>query len=451
MRVPGKGRLRMEVAVDNISLGILFTAILMVLILLARLPVGLAMALSGVGGIYFIAGTRPLFNIISNVPYTTSTEYVFTVIPMFVLMGWLAAESKISSDMFIAINKWLGWVRGGLAMAVSLACAAFGAVCGDSITTAVTMTRIALPEMRKHRYKDRLSTGVLAAGGNLGFMIPPSIAFIIYGIITETSIGHLFIAGILPGILLALAFCAAIYIICRMDPEAGPAGERTSLREKFRLPAGAWLTLVLAIMVLGGIYAGFFTPTEAGGCGAFITFVFGLATRRIGWQGIVKSLRNTAMTTGMIFILIIGAIIFSRMLALSTLPFAITDIIVGMAINRYIILALILVLFIVLGFFLDIMSVLLIMLPVISPIVLGLGFDLVWFGVLVVVTVLMGQISPPVGIVVFAVGGIVKDVPLIEIFKGAAPYFFVMAICLVILVAFPAISLLLPQMMLAAN
>lgn len=434
---------------DNVSLGILFTVVLLVLILLVRMPVGLAMALSGAAGIYFIAGSKPLFNVISNTPYTTSSDYVFTVIPMFVLMGWLAAESQISSDMFIAINKWLGWIRGGLAMAVSLACAAFGAVCGDSITTAVTMTSIALPEMRKNNYKDRLSTGTLAAGGNLGFMIPPSIAFIIYGIITETSIGHLFMAGVLPGILLALAFCVAIYIICRMDPEAGPAGKRVPVREALKIPAGAWLMVVLAIMVLGGIYAGFFTPTEAGGCGAFITLVFGIVARRLNWTRIKTSLINTIKTSGMIFILIIGAIIFSRMLALSTLPFVITDTIAGMDINRYIILVLILMVFVILGFFLDIMSILLIMLPVVSPVVSGLGFDLVWFGVLVMVTVLMGQISPPVGIVVFAVSGVVKDVPLMDIFKGAMPYFFVMAVCLVLLIAFPQISLLIPDMMIA--
>ena len=353
--------------------------------------------------------------------------------------------------MFNLVNKWLGWIRGGLAMAVSLACAAFGAVCGDSITTAVTMTSIALPEMRKNKYHDRLSTGILAAGGNLGFLIPPSIAFIIYGIITETSIGHLFIAGVFPGLLIAFAFCVVIYIICRMNPQAGPAGRRYSMRESLKIPAGAWLMIALAIMVLGGIYAGFFTPTEAGGCGAFIALCFGLAARRLSWKRIENSLVNTAKTTGMIFVLIIGAIIFSRMLALSTLPFVITDFIGGMAINRYIILAAILVVFVILGFFLDIMSILLIMLPIVSPMVSGLGFNLVWFGVLVVVTVMMGQISPPVGIVVFAVSGVVKDVPLMEIFKGAMPFFLVMGVCLVILIAFPVISLLLPDMMIVAR
>jgi C4-dicarboxylate transporter, DctM subunit len=447
MRTPGNRPLRWRKTLDNISLGILFTGVLLVLILLFSMPVGLSMALAGAAGIYFIAGSRPLFNILSQSPYTTASDYVFTVIPMFVLMGWLAAESQISSDMFIAINKWIGWIRGGLAMAVSLACAAFGAVCGDSITTAVTMTSIALPEMRKNNYSDRLSTGILAAGGNLGFMIPPSIAFIIYGIITETSIGHLFVAGILPGVLLAFAFCLAIYIICRFDPTAGPAGKRVPFVQALKVPVGTWLMIVLALVVLGGIYAGIFTPTEAGGVGAFATLVFGLVARRLHWSRIKNSLIYTIKTTGMIFILIIGAIIFSRMLALSTVPFALTDLIAGLSVNRYIVLALILIVFIILGFFLDIMSILLIMLPVMSPVVSGLGFDLVWFGVLVVVTVLMGQISPPVGIVVFAVAGVAKDVPMMDVFKGAMPFFYTMGICLIILIAFPAISLILPRMM----
>jgi C4-dicarboxylate transporter DctM subunit len=436
---------------DALSLGIIFTCVLLGLILLLRVPIGLAMALAGAAGIYAIDGSKTLFNIVSHTPYTTASNYVFTVIPMFVLMGWLAAEGGISTDLFIAMNKWLGWMRGGLAMAVSMACAAFGAVCGCSITTAVTMTAIALPEMRRHNYSDRLSTGILAAGGNLGFLIPPSIAFIIFGIITETSIGHLFMAGILPGILLAVLFCIAIYIICRLDPKAGPASIRFSFREALKIPTGAWLMFLLVIIVLGGIYIGIFTPTEAGGIGAFATLVFGLAARRLPWNRFVNALVNTVKTSGMIFILIIGAIIFSSMLALSTLPFALVDFIQSFAVNRFVVLSAILLLFIILGFFLDIMSILLILLPVVFPVIKALGFDPIWFGVLTVVTVLMGQISPPVGIVVYSVSGVVKDVPVMAIFRGAFPFFIVMGICLVILVVFPQISLLLPHLMTPAG
>ena len=436
---------------EPLSLGILFTVILLCLILLFKMPIGFAMALSGAMGIYFIAGTNVLFNIVSHTPFTTASNYVFTVIPMFVLMGWLAAEAGISSDLFIAMNKWLGWMRGGLAMAVSIACAGFSAVCGCSITTAVTMTAIALPEMRKHKYDDQLSTGILCAGGNLGFLIPPSIGFIIFGIITETSIGHLFMAGIIPGVILAFLFCVAIYIICRINPKAGPASERLPLREMLKIPVGAWLMFALVIIVLGGIYAGVFTPTEAGGAGAFATLVFGLAARRLPWSRFVSALVNTVKTSGMIFILIIGAIIFSSMLALSTLPFALVDIIEAFAVNRYVVLVIILVIYIILGFFLDIMSILLILLPVTFPVTQALGFDPVLVGVLTIITVLMGQISPPVGIVVYSVSGIVKDVPVMTIFKGAMPFFFVMALSLVLFIAFPQISLLLPQLMRTAG
>ncbi len=436
---------------DDLSLGILFTVILLGLILLLKMPIGFAMALAGAVGIYFIAGNKVLFNIVSHTPFTTASNYVFTVIPMFVLMGWLAAEGGISTDLFIAMNKWLGWMRGGLAMAVSLACAGFSAVCGCSITTAVTMTAIALPEMRKHNYSDRLSTGILCAGGNLGFLIPPSIGFIIFGIVTETSIGHLFMAGIIPGIILALLFCVTIYVICRIDPKAGPASARLPLREMLKIPTGAWLMFALVIIVLGGIYAGVFTPTEAGGAGAFATLVFGLAARRLPWSRFVSALVNTVKTSGMIFILIIGATIFGSMLALSTLPFALVDIIEAVAINRYFVLVVILFIYIILGFFLDIMSILLILLPVTFPLTRALGFDPVLIGVLTIITVLMGQISPPVGIVVYSVSGIVKDVPVMTIFRGAMPFFFVMAISLVIFIAFPDISLLLPKLMTPAG
>ena len=436
---------------EPISVGIISIVVLLALILFVGIPVGFTMALTGAIGILIISGTGPLFNIISHSPYTTSSDYVFTVIPMFVLMGWLAAEGGISTDLFIAMNKWLGWLRGGLAMAVSWSCAAFGAVCGCSITTAVTMTSIALPEMRRHKYSDTLSTGILAAGGNLGFLIPPSIGFIIYGIVTETSIGHLFMAGIIPGILLSFLFCVTIYLICKVNPSAAPASKRLPLQEAFKIPIGAWMTIILMLIVLGGIYVGIFTPTEAGGIGAFGALVLGLATRRLTWPRFVNALTNTISTSGMIFILIIGAMIFSTMLALSTLPFALVDIIMSVSLNRWVVLSLILILFIILGFFLDIMSILLILLPVTSPIILALGFDPVWMGVLTILTVLMGQISPPVGIVVYAVGGAVPDVPMMTIFKGAAPFFLATFICLIILIVIPQISLFLPGLMFAVK
>lgn len=432
---------------DTVTLGFIFIVLLLVLILVIRMPAGIAMAFTGAVGTFCIAGPDPTFNAISQIPYTAASNNVFSVIPMFVLMGWFAAESEISSDLFLIINRWIGWMRGGLAMAVSLMGGAFGAVCGDSITVSVTMTQICLPEMRKQKYKDVLSTGVLAASGNLGFLIPPSIAFIIYGIVTETSIGQLFVAGIFPGILLALMYCVFIYIWCLFDPKAGPAGKRASLRDCLRIPGGAWLMVILAVVVLGGIYQGFFTATEAGGAGAFVTFFFGVVTRRLNWVKIKRSLRNAILTTGMIFVLVIGANIFSRMLALSAVPFAIVDMVADLDVSLTLILAAILLIFVICGFFLDIMSVLLIMLPVISPILTHFGVDFIWFGVLVLVTVSMGQVTPPVGILVFAVGGVAQDISMVTIFKGALVFFIAMFVTLVILVAFPAISTYLPTAM----
>lgn len=430
------------------TLGFIFIIVLLVLFLLFKMPVGFAMALSGAMGIYAIGGVKPLVNLISALPYTMSSTYVYTVIPMFVLMGWFVAESGITTDLFIVANKWLGWVRGGLAMAVAVAGAAMGAVCGCSITCAVTLTSIAYPEMKKHNYKDTLSTGILAASGNLGFLIPPSIAFVIYGVMTEESIGHLFMAGILPGILMAILFIAAVYIICRIDPKAGPATPRVSLREALKMPAGGWITILLIIVVLGGLYGGLCTPTEAGALGAFVAFIFGIASRRLTWKRFVSALINTINTSGMVFMMVIGATIFSCMIALSTLPFKLVDIIAGLGISGFMFLIILLVLFAILGFFLDIMSILLILVPVVAPILKAFGIDLIWVGVLVVITVLMGQLSPPFGIVVFAVGGMLKDeVPMWTVFKGAMPFFFAMIVTLILCLFFPEISLIIPQMM----
>lgn len=434
---------------DPISLAIIFIILLLVFILLLKVPVGFAMGLIGGIGIFVIGGVKPLVNLISALPYTLTSTYVFTVIPMFVLMGWLVAESGISRDLFIAANRWLGWMRGGLAMAVSWAGAAFAAVCGCSITSAVTLTSIAYPEMKRHNYSDSLSTGILAAAGNVGFLIPPSIALIIYGIMTETSIGHLFMAGFLPGILLTILFMATIYIVCRINPKAGPAAPRMPFREAIiKMPAGAWITILLVIVVLGGIYGGLCTPTEAGAIGALVALIFGLASRRLSWSRFVNALVNTVSTSGMIFICVIGATIFGCMLGLSRITFVVVEIISELAVSHWIILIIVLLLYIFLGFFLDIMSILLILLPIVSPLLKGFGFDLVWVGVLTVITVLLGQISPPVGIVVYSVGGLLKnEVPMWTVFKGAFPFFLAMIVGLIILLLFPEISLLIPKAM----
>ncbi|MBA7715327.1 C4-dicarboxylate TRAP transporter large permease protein DctM [subsurface metagenome] len=303
--------------------------------------------------------------------------------------------------------------------------------------------------MRKHNYSDRLSTGILAAGGNLGFLIPPSIAFIIFGIITETSIGHLFIAGILPGLLLTLLFWLVIYLQCKINPAIAPPGPKSNWKERLKAIRGIWGIVLLFIIVMGGIYTGVFTPTEAGAVGAFATFLLGAVSRQLTWQGFVDALLETVKTTAMIFLLIIGAMVFSTFLTTTEVTITVGNLIEGWDVNRYVTLGVILIFYVITGFFMDIFALLLVSLPIVFPIVVGsLGFDPVLFGVLSVITIAMGSISPPVGVVVFAVYGIVQDVPLFKIFRGCMPFLVAMLVCLILLVAFPQISLVLPDLML---
>ena len=422
---------------------------LFLLLMFLKMPIGLAMALAGFIGISLVRGIAPALGNVSVIAYSTATSYHLSVIPLFVLMGVFAGYGGVSKNAFSTLNKWIGQLRGGLAMATTGACSAFGAVCGDHIATAATMCSAALPEMRRYKYNDELSLGCIAAGGNLGFLIPPSAAFIIYGFVTQTSIGALFAAGILPGILLTLLFWITIYLLCRLDPSLAPPGPKVSWMERLKAIRGIWGIFLLFIIVMGGIYTGIFTPTEAGAVGAFAAFILGVASRQLSWQGFVHSLGETIATTAMIFLLIIGAMIFSTFLVSAEVAITVGNFIEGWDVNRYVILAIILLFYVITGFFMDIFALLLVSLPIVFPIVAGpLGFDPVLFGVLSVLTIMMGSISPPVGVVVFAVYGIVREVPLFTIFRGCMPFLGAMFICLIILVAFPQISLVLPGLML---
>ena len=432
---------------ERLTAGIVFTIVMLFFMLGLRVPAGFAMGLAGAMGIYAMRGAGPLANLVSTIPYAMSSTFMLLAIPMFILMGFLVAESGLSVDIFIAIRRWLGWVRGGLTMAVSVASAALGAVMGLAGTVSITVATIALPEMRKYGYKDILSVGCIAASGTLGCLIPPSIPLIIYGVMTETSIGHLFIAGIGPGVLTTLLFCLASYIFCRIDPTAGAAIPRVPIREAIRFPSGVYITILLAIVCLGGIYAGFATPTEAGALGACIALLFGLVTRRLGWSKIVSAFSGAMRTTGMVFILIIGATIFGGMMAMSGLPFKLVQVLTEMDVQPWLILVMILVIYVLLGFFLDIYSILLILMPVLAPVFKAFGFDPVWIGVLTILTALMGEISPPFGINVFTLGGFVRDVPMWTIFKGVIPYLAMMFVSLALIIAFPDIALFLVKLM----
>jgi len=434
----------MDLSLNNIALiGIGLFLIFMFL----RMPIGVAMLLSAFIGIWIIRGAPAALNSTGLALYRTASTYNLSVIPLFIFMGVLAGAGGISKSAFDTLNKWIGHLPGGLAMAATGACSAFGAVCGNHIATAATMCSAALPEMRRYNYDDKLSLGCISAGGNLGYLIPPSGAFIVYGFMTETPIGQLFIAGILPGALITFMFMAQINIQCRLHPELGPTTPAVNWKERIISIKGIVGIVGVFIIVMGGIYAGFFTPTEAGAVGVAAVFLLGLLGRQLTKKGFVNSLLEASKVSAMIMLLIIGAKLFATFLTLTEVPITLTTFIEGLNVNRYAILAAILVIYIICGFFMDIFAILMVSLPIVYPIVvLQLGFDPLLFGVLSVVTIMIGSISPPFGVVVFALHGMTK-VPLLTIFRGCIPFIVVMVIGLIILVIFPQISTFLADMM----
>jgi len=426
-----------------------FAGLMVFFVLVAlRLPIGFALTIVGYVGSCYLTSMRAGEAILGSSPISTAASYTLSVIPLFVLMSELALAGGLTKEMYKAVHNWLGNLRGGLCFASIAACAGFAAICGSSIATAVTIGKVALPEMKKLNYEDRIATGTIAAGGTLGIMIPPSLSFVLYGVITEQSIGKLFIAGILPGILLASLFILTIFILLWRDPSRAPAtGSAVSWSEKLKSALRSWAAGVLFLVVIGGIWVGFFTPTEAAAVGCFLAFVFGMIQKRLTREGIIQAFRNTARTTGMMFILVIGAMVFNYFMALSLLPMVMADWVKGLALSRYAILAVIFIIYLILGCLMDTLSMIVLTLPVIFPVVMALGFDPIWFGVLMTLLAEAALITPPVGMNVFVVAGISEGVPMETVFRGIFPFFSAMIICLVILVLFPQISLFLPGFM----
>ena len=426
----------------------LLGVVLLLVFMFLRMPIAVCMALVGFIGLCLIRGVPPALANIAFTTYRTATAYQLSMIPLFILMGELAFRGGLSKDAYSALYKWVGRLPGGLAMATVGACSAFGAVCGSHVATAATMCSAALPEMRKFKYSDELSLGCICAGGNLGIMIPPSSAFIIYGFVTETPVGALFIAGILPGIMITLLFWLLIYIRCNLNPQLGPRGSKSTWKEKLMSLDSIWKILVIFVLVIGGIYAGIFTPTESAAIGVFLVFVFSIIKRQLTWRGLLDSLLGTTKTSAMIFLLIIGSMIFSSFLTTTEVALGLSDIVDELEVGPYVILAAVLVIYFITGFFLEIYSVILITLPIFFPIiVISLGFDPLLFGVLTTLTVMIGAITPPVGNVVFVIAGKLKDVPMYSIFRGCLPFIVTMLIALIILIIFPQISLILPDLM----
>ena len=421
--------------------------VLFFVLLFLNMPIGIVMALVGFVGFSVIRGWDAGLSLLSIQAYRTGCDYILGVIPLFIAMGFLAMRLALSSDLFYVMHKWIGHWRGGLAMAATVACTIFGAICGDAVATAAAVGVIALPEMRKYKYADVLSTGVLASAGNLGFLIPPSLAFVIYAVITEQSIGVLFIAGIMPGLLLTALFIIAIWGWCRIRPTLASPSPPATWGERFSSLRYILGSALVIIIVLGGIYGGIFTPTEAAAIGVFGVILIGFIFRRLTWQAFTGGISDTALLTGKIFILIIGAMIFTRFITVSEIPLHLSEAIIARELSPFVILVTMLILYIILGFVVDIIPIILITAPVLHPVLVGMGYDPVWLSVLIVITILMGGITPPVGIVVFALSGVIKDVPIYTIFKGVFPFLGAMIICLVILVAFPQIVLFLPNLM----
>jgi len=416
-------------------------------LMLLRVPVGMAMGLVGVCGYSYIVGSGPALKLIGQTSMRTVTDYTFGVIPMFMLMGAFVSVSGVSRELFRAANAFIGHLRGGLGVATVLACGGFAAICGSSVATAATFSSVAYPEMRRFGYPQSFSTGVIAAGGTLGAMLPPSTVLAVYAILTQQDIGKLFMAGIVPGLLAMLMYVLTIFIIVKVRPDWLPRGKSTSWAERFAGLKDVWAPLVLFVFVIGGLYGGFFTPTEAGGVGATGAFLLGVLRGKLDRAKTQEALLSATRTAAAVFTVLIGALIFGYFLTITQVPQKLTGFLTEMGLGRYEVLALIMVMYLILGCLMDAMAMIILTVPIIFPVIVQLGFDPIWFGIIIVMTVELGLIHPPVGMNVFVIKSVVPDVSFTTIFKGVIPFILTDLLRLVILIAFPIIALWLPGQM----
>ena len=410
-----------------------------------RLPIAFSMAIVGFLGYTHMVNVNAALSMVGSVAFETGMSYTLSIVPLFILMGNLVTKAGLSSELYRVSYAFLGHRRGGLAMATILACGGFGAVCGSSLATAATMSKVAMPSMRKYGYSDALAAGSIAAGGTLGILIPPSVVMVIYGILTETNIGKLFIAGILPGLVAIACYLAAVAVTVRMDAKAGPRGERVTWHERLVAIGDVWGVLILFLIVIGGIYGGIFTPTEAAGIGAGGGLVFLLLRKGWNWRELRTILIESAITTGMIFTILIGALIFANFINMTGMPQELTQYAERFRETPILVILAILVIYVALGCVLESMSMILLTVPMFYPLVAHLGYDLIWFGIIVVVVTEISMITPPVGLNVFVLRSVLPDVPTQTVFRGVMPFIVADIVRLGILVAFPAITLYLTQ------
>ncbi|NLH17658.1 MAG: TRAP transporter large permease [Phycisphaerae bacterium] len=421
--------------------------VLLVALLLTSLPVAFSMAVIGVVGFaWVVGGFGPAMNMMSMNLFDIFNNYNLTVIPLFVLMGQIAFHGGISRRLFSAAYHWLGPLPGGLAMATVGACAAFGAICGSGPATTATMASVALPEMKRYGYDLQLGTGVVASGGTLGMMIPPSVVFIVYAILTEQSIGKLFIAGIIPGILTAALFCAAIFWLCIRNPKLAPAAPHTTLWQKTRSLLGVSETLILFALVMGGMFRGWFSANEAAAIGAAGTIVITVGQKKLAWKTFLQSLRETMRTSCMVMVIVAGAAIFGNFLAVSRLPFQLAGWLSGLAIPGWGVIGLIVLFYLVAGCFVDALALVLLTVPIFYPVITALEYSPIWLGVMIVLVTQMGTITPPVGVCAYVVSGIERDVSLQTVFKGSMPFLYMMILAAILITAFPKLCLWLPNL-----
>ena len=420
----------------------------LILFLAASMPVAFSMALVGAAGFAYLVTPTAALSMVTADLFETFSSYSLIVIPLFVFMGQICFHVGISRRLFHAAYQWMGHLPGGLAMATVGACTAFGAICGSGPATAATMASVAMPEMRRYKYSLELGAGAVAAGGSLGMLIPPSVVFIVYAIITEGSIGKLFIAGVLPGLLIAVMFCLTIYIECKLRPELGPAGPRTTWREKFASLTGVSETLILFIAVIGGMFSGVFTATEAAAVGAAGSLVIALVKGKLTWKILHQTLLETLRTSCMVMVIVAGAVMFGRFLAITRIPFELAAWLGGLPLPGAVIIMFIILFYLIAGCFVDALALVLLTVPIFYPVVTDLGYDAVWFGVVIVVVTQMGVISPPVGVNVYVVAGMERDLPLTTVFRGAIPFLLTLVVAALILIFFPQISLFLPNLVL---
>lgn len=412
-----------------------------------RVPLAVAMATAGFVGMGLLRGWQPALASTSQVIFETGFAYVLSVIPLFVLMGNFVARAGMARELFNAANAFVGHRPGGLAMASIIASGGFGSICGSSIATAATMTRVAFPEMKAHGYKESLATGAIASGGTLGILIPPSTILVIYGIITETDIGKLFIAGILPGIVAIVCLCLAVVFVTWRDPQAGPPAERFTWRQRLAAVRGIWGVALLFALVIGGIYGGVFTATEGAGVGAAGAFFFALARRTLTPRLLLEVLIDSARTTAMLFTILIAAMVFTNFINFTSMPADLRDFVLQFSPEPIMVVVVMMGIYLVLGMVMEELAIVLLTIPVFFPVITGLGFDAVWFGILIVTIVEIGMISPPVGLNLFVINSLLPQVKLTTIYRGVWPFVLADVVRLGILIAFPVIALWLPGFM----